>query len=279
MDKHTQIERAQAFRRMHDRSAILLLPNAWDAGSARLFARRGFAAIATTSGGVAWSLGYADGEQAPLAEVLAAIARITRVVELPVTVDIEAGYGTTPEAVAATVRAVIDAGAVGINLEDGLPAPATLRASDDAAERIHAARAAATAAGVPIVINARVDTWIHGAATSEVARLEDAIARAKAYLAAGADCIYPIGLGDGTTLAALVRALDAPINVGARPGLPDLAELARLGIARVSTATRLATVALGAADQAARALLQSGRFDALASELSHADAQQLFAPA
>lgn len=279
MDKHTQIERAQAFRRMHDRSAILLLPNAWDAGSARLFARRGFAAIATTSGGVAWSLGYADGEQAPLAEVLAAIARITRVVELPVTVDIEAGYGATPEAVAATVRAVIDAGAVGINLEDGLPAPATLRASDDAAARIHAARAAATAAGVPIVINARVDTWIHGAATTEVARLEDAVARAKAYLAAGADCIYPIGLGDGTTLAALVRALDAPINVGARPGLPDLAELARLGIARVSTATRLATVALGAADHAARALLQSGRFDALASELSHADAQQLFAPA
>lgn len=276
MDRQTQIDRAQAFRRMHDRSAILLLPNAWDAGSARLFARHGFAAVATTSAGVAWSLGYADGEQAPLAEVLAAIARITRVVELPVTADIETGYGETPEAVAATVRAVIAAGAVGINLEDGRPGHGPLRSVEEAAARIRAARGAADAAGVPIVINARVDNWLQDDATAAAERLADAVRRAQAYRAAGADCIYPIGLGDRATLAALVQAIDAPVNVAAGPGVPDLAELARLGVARVSTATRFATLALAAVDRAAAALLESGRFDGLASAFTYPDAQRLF---
>lgn len=271
-----QVGKAQAFRRMHDRAAILLLPNAWDAGSARLFARRGFAAVATTSAGVAWSLGYADGEQAPLAEVLAAIARITRVVELPVTADIETGYGETPADVAATVRAVIAAGAVGINLEDGRPGHGPLRPVEEAAVRIRAAREAADAAGVPIVINARVDNWMQHDAAAPAERLADAVQRAQAYLAAGADGIYPIGLDDRGTLAALARAVDAPINVAAGPGMPDLAELARLGVARVSTATRFATLAMAAVDHAAAAMLESGRFDSLVSAFTYADAQQLF---
>ena len=273
MDRQSQIDKAQAFRNMHDRSSILLLPNAWDAGSARLFAQRGFSAIATTSGGMAWSLGHADGEQAPLAEVVAAIARITRTVSVPVTADIEAGYGDTPTAVGDTVRAVIEAGAVGINLEDGWRKG--LRDCVEAAERIAAARAAATAAGVPIVINARVDGWITPAA-DETVRFTDAVRRARAYLAAGADCIYPIGLGDATALAALVKSINAPVNVGARPGMPGLAELARIGVARVSAATRFAAIALGAVDQAAQTMRESGGFDSLASSLSHADLQQLF---
>jgi 2-methylisocitrate lyase-like PEP mutase family enzyme len=276
MDMQVQVDRAQAFRQMHDRAAILLLPNAWDAGSARLFARRRFAAIATTSAGVAWSLGYADGEQAPLAEVLAAIARITRVVELPVTADIETGYGEAPADVAATVRAVIAAGAVGINLEDGRPGHGPLRPVDEAAARIRAAREAADAAGVPIVINARVDNWMQHGAANPAERLADAVQRAQAYLTAGADGIYPIGLDDRATLAALARAIDAPINVAAGPGMPDLAELARLGVARVSTATRFATLAMAAVDHAAAAMLESGRFDSLASAFTYADAQQLF---
>lgn len=280
MDMQKQVEKAQALRRLHDRSSILLLlPNAWDAGSARLFARRGFAAIATTSAGVAWSLGYADGEQAPLAELLAVIARITRVVELPVTADIETGYGETPAEVAATVQAVIAAGAVGINLEDGSPGHGALRPCTAAAARIRAARAAATAAGVPIVINARVDNWLQPDDVDAPARFADAVQRAQAYLAAGADCIYPIGLSDPATLAALVQAIDAPINVAAAPGVPDLAELARLGIARVSTATRFATMAMAAVDHAAGVLLESGRFDCLASAFAYADAQRLFEPA
>jgi 2-methylisocitrate lyase-like PEP mutase family enzyme len=273
MDGQRQADQARAFRKMHDRSGVLLLPNAWDAGSARLFARRGFAAVATTSGGVAWSLGYADGERAPLDEVLAAVARIARVVDLPVTADIETGYGATPAAVGETVRSVIEAGAVGINLEDGVHGG--LRDPAEAVERIAAARAAGEASGVPVVINARVDAWMHPAA-DETARFADALHRARSYLAAGADCIYPIGLVDGATLAALVRELDAPVNVGARPGVPGLAELARIGVARVSTATRLAAIALGAADAAARAMLASGGFDSLEAPFGHAEAQGLF---
>ncbi|KZC15649.1 carboxyvinyl-carboxyphosphonate phosphorylmutase [Rhodanobacter sp. FW510-R12] len=276
MDKQVQVDRAQALRRMHDRSTILLLPNAWDAGSARLFARRGFAAIATTSAGMAWSLGYADGERAPLAEVLAAIARMTRVVDLPVTADIETGYGETPAQVAATVRAVIAAGAVGVNIEDGAPGHGALRPPAVAAARVRAAREAADAAGVPIVINARVDNWMQHEEGAAAPRLADAVQRAKAYLAAGADCIYPIGLADGATLAALVQAIDAPVNVAAGPGVPGLAELTRLGVARVSTATRFATLALAAVDRAAVAMQESGRFDGLAAGFTYADAQRLF---
>jgi len=174
------------------------------------------------------------------------------------------------------VQAVIEAGAVGINLEDSLPNHA-LRDCTDAAERIHAARSATTMAGVPIVINARVDCWMLPA-TDEDERFKDAVHRAKAYLAAGADCVYPIGLGDIATLAAFVKALDAPANVGARPGVPGLAELAQLGVARVSTATRFATIALGAVDNAAQAMCDSGGFDSLGPSLTHPDVQRLFAP-
>lgn len=276
MNIEAQILKAQAFRKMHDRSAILVLPNAWDAVTARLFARLGFAAVATTSGGVAWSLGYPDGEHAPLAEVVAATGRIARAVDVPVTADIEAGYGATPGEVADTVRAVIETGAVGINLEDGLHAPGALRELEAAAERIRAAREAAAATGVPIVINARTDTYLlkHGASDAE--RFDETVRRANAYLAAGADCIFPIGLGDSATLGALVKALEAPINVAARPGMPGLVELARLGVARVSTATRFATLALSAVERAAKELRESGRFESLGAALTHPDVQRLF---
>jgi 2-methylisocitrate lyase-like PEP mutase family enzyme len=271
-----QIRKAQAFRKMHDRSKILVLPNAWDAVTARLFARLGFAAVATTSGGVAWSLGYPDGEHAPLAEVVAASGRIAHAVDLPVSVDMEAGYGATPEAVADTVRAIIETGAVGINLEDGLHARGTLRELGAATDRIHAAHDAAAAAGVPMVINARTDTYLLKYGASDDERFDETVRRGKAYLAAGADCIYPIGLGDAATLRALVQALDAPINVAARPGIPNVAELARLGVTRVSTATRFATIALSAVERAAKELLTSGRPECLESALTHPDLQRLF---
>ncbi|MEO7051386.1 MAG: isocitrate lyase/phosphoenolpyruvate mutase family protein [Rhodanobacter sp.] len=262
---------------MHDRRQLLLLPNCWDAGSARLFVQRGFAAVATTSAGVAWSLGYADGECAPLADVLAALARIARVVGVPITADIETGYGDTPADVAATVTAVIAAGAVGVNIEDGMRGHGPLRDAADATSRIRAARLAADASGVPIVINARVDHWMQHDAVAPSARLADAIDRAKSYLAAGADCIYPIGLADPATLRVLVEAINAPINVAAGSTMPDLHALETIGVARVSTATRFATVALGAVDHALGVMRASGSFAALASDFSYADAQQLFA--
>ena len=127
-----------------------------------------------------------------------------------------------------------------------------------------------------MVINARTDTYMLKYGASDAARFDETVRRAKAYLAAGADCIYPIGLGDGATLGALVKALDVPINVAARPGIPSVAELARLGIARVSTATRFATVALSAVESAAKELFESGRFECLGAALTHPDLQQLF---
>jgi len=278
MDKSAQIERATRFRNLHDRSRVLLLPNAWDAASARIFADLGFAAIATTSGGVAWSLGHADGEQLPLADVVAASARIAGATTLPVSVDFEAGFGDETADVARSVAALITAGVAGLNIEDGVRHE-SLRTVDDAAARVAAARAAAQASGVPLVINARVDVWMVGSRASEEQKLADALQRARAYLAAGADCVYPIGLVDAGQIAAFVRALESPVNVGARPGLPDMDTLSRLGVARVSTATRLATVAYSAARDAARALLVSGGFDALEARFGYPDMQRISAPA
>lgn len=275
MNRQFQVEQAERFRAMHDRKRVLLLPNAWDAGSARMLADLGFDAIATTSGGVAWSLGHADGEQAPFAEVLAAIQRIVRSARLPVTADFEAGHGDTPERVAESVRAVIDAGVVGINLEDGIRHE-VLRDVDDAARRISAARRAAQESGVPIVINARIDVWMVGFGGDDAERLAEATRRASAYLTAGADCLYPIGLADPTTIAAFCKAVDAPVNIAARVGLPDLAELGRLGVARVSTATRLATIAFSAAREAAVILRDGGRFDGLDAPFNYEHMQKLF---
>lgn len=271
-----QSELAQRFRALHDRRNLLVLPNAWDAGSARVFADLGFDAIATTSGGVAWSLGYADGERAPLAEVTAAIRRMVRVTPLPLSVDFESGYGESPEAVAASVREVIAAGAVGINLEDGIRHE-RLRSSDDAARRIAAAREAARAAGVPIVINARVDLWIVASDASTDERVEEALRRARAYLSAGADCIYPIALAEPEVIARFCLALDAPVNIGVRAGMPGVAELARLGVARISTATRLAALALSCAREAARELRCDGSLDRLQSPFGYPDMQRLMA--
>lgn len=275
MDQHIQIQRAQRFRALHDRRRVLLLPNAWDAGSARIFADIGFDAVATTSAGVAWALGYPDGEGTPLDEVLAVVERIVRVTPLPVTVDFEAGYGDSPEAVAANVRRLIETGAVGINLEDGVRHE-YLRDIDDAARRVAAARQAADEAGVPIVINARVDNWMVGGDDDEDTRVAEALRRARAYLEAGADCIYPIGVSSPELIGRLCAAIDAPVNVGVRPGLPDMAELGRLGVARVSAATRLATVAFSAACDAAKRMRAGGRFDGLDSSLAYGDIQRLF---
>lgn len=275
MERQRQVELAEHFRSLHHSGEVLLLPNAWDAASARLFTDLGFGAIATTSGGIAWSLGHPDGEVAPLSQVLDAVRRIVAVTQLPVSVDFEAGYGAHPDDVAASVCALIDTGAVGINLEDGI-AHTHLRETSDAAARVAAARVAADESGIPIVINARVDTWIVGGETSTEQRIEETVRRGRAYLDAGADCIYPIALADPAAIATVCEHLDAPVNIGARVGLPDLAKLGALGVTRVSLGTRLASIALGAARDAASAILDTGAFDTLATTFTHEDAQRLF---
>jgi 2-methylisocitrate lyase-like PEP mutase family enzyme len=277
MNQAEQAQQAELFRNKHAGPRLLLLPNAWDAMSARAFVAAGFDAIATTSGGVAWSLGYADGEQAPWNEVVAATARIVRVAQVPVTADIEAGYGETPDAVMRSVTEIIEAGAVGVNLEDGTShGPIPIRSPENAADRLRAAREAAKAAAVPIVINGRTDLYLRNIG-DEASRFDETVERGRAYLAAGADCVYPIGLRDPATIGRLVKALGAPININVRAGSPSVAELEALGVARASTASQLALMAMSMTRQVADELRATGRFDTLAPAMAQADAQHLFA--
>jgi 2-methylisocitrate lyase-like PEP mutase family enzyme len=278
MNQAEQASKAEAFRALHRGPRLLLMANAWDAITARLFEAEGFAAVATTSGGVSWALGYPDGEAAPWDEVVGQTARIARAVAVPVTADIEAGFGDTPEAVGRSIGEIIRGGVVGVNLEDGLRSGTPpIRTIDDAVARIRAAREAARAAGVPIVINARTDVYIKNIG-DEQSRFDEAVARGRAYLAAGADCFYPITLRDPATIGRLVQALKAPININVRAGYPSVTELEALGVARVTTATQLTLVALDATRRVAREIKASGSFDAINPAIGHPEMQQLLAP-
>jgi 2-methylisocitrate lyase-like PEP mutase family enzyme len=222
---------------LHHGSDVLVLPNAWDAASARVVAEAGFPAVATTSSGVSAALGWADGEHTPPDQMFGALARIARVVDVPVTADIEAGYGLSPEQV---VQRMLGAGVVGCNLEDtDHAAGRTLRDAEAQAARLAAVRRAAQAAGVNIVLNARVDVFLRQAPEAGPP-IDEAIRRGRLYLDAGADCVFPIGAPDPGTIAALVDGIPGPINViaGFR-GAPGVSRLRELGVRRVSFAGRL----------------------------------------
>ena len=273
MNRAHQIDMARSFLARHHARPILLLPNAWDALSARLFVAAGFDALATTSGGVAWALGYPDGESAPWPEVVAATARIVRCAQVPVTADIETGYAATPAEITAHVREIIGTGIVGINIEDGLHGP--MRTVEDAAARLRAAREAAQQEGVPIVINARCDIF-HLQHGEENARFAATVDRCKAYVAAGADCVSPFGLRDTSVIAALVKAVGAPVNVTGRAGMPDAAALEKIGVARITVASAPALVAMSGIQKLAAELRATGGFEMLTGTFRHPDAQKLF---
>jgi len=274
MEQSEQVKRAHALRALHRPPPILLLPNAWDLMSARIFADAGYPAIATTSGGVAWALGYADGEKTPWADVVKATAGIAAAVSVPVTADIEAGYGQTPNAVARHVVEIAQSGAAGVNLEDG--AGGGLRSVEDAAARIAAASRAVAEVGRDIVINARTDVYLHGAGDA-TAKREEAIRRGEAYLAAGADCVYVFALTDLATITSITRALAAPVNIMGRAGTPPLAALESAGVARVSIATGATLVVVSLLQQLAKDLRAKGDFGTLEHRMTRAEAQQLFA--
>lgn len=273
MDRARQAETATQFLARHHAPPVLLLPNVWDGLSARLFVAAGFDALATTSGGVAWALGYCDGEAAPWAEVAAATARIVRCARVPVTADIEAGYGQTPAEVGDRVAEIIQAGVVGINLEDGLRGG--IRDIENAAARIRAARDAAQRHNVPIVINARCDVFFLGRGEAEQ-QFAEAVTRCEAYRRAGADCVYPFGLRDPATIAAFVNSIDVPVNITGRPGMPDAAALEQIGVARITIASAPALVAMSAIQKVAAELKAEKGFASLAAPLRHPDAQNLF---
>lgn len=264
---NAQRERAETLRALHD--STLVLPNAWDAASAAVIARAGAAAIATTSGGIAWSAGKPDGHGLTREEMVELVRRITGVVDVPVTVDIEGGYGPAPEDVTATVRGVVAAGAVGINLEDSRAPGGPLFDRQEQAERVRAARAAATAAKLPeLWINVRTDVYLFGVGEPE-GRLAEVVARAEAYAEAGADSLFVPGLVDLDTLGTLVKESPLPINAMVWPGAPTVAELAAVGVRRVSVGTAIAQAAYRVAERAAEELLAQGTYDALVDGIDY----------
>ncbi|MGH8793512.1 MAG: isocitrate lyase/PEP mutase family protein [Stackebrandtia sp.] len=261
----TNADRHARFRSLHVPGRPLCLPNAWDVASARVIEDAGAAAVATTSAGVAWSLGRPDGDKLDRDRAVDLIARTAAAVAAPVTADIESGYASTVNDIPDTIAGVVQAGAVGVNIEDALAGGDTpLRPIDEQAERLAAARAAA--AGIPLFVNARVDTYLLGVG-DPAARFDATVERAAAYLRSGADGIFVPGVVDLDVVAALVEAVAAPLNVMAGPGAPTVKELADVGVARISLGPGIAMAAYAVAATSAREFLAQGTYSSLEAGL------------
>jgi 2-methylisocitrate lyase-like PEP mutase family enzyme len=255
-----QKQKAEDFRRMHQAPPILVLPNAWDVASARIFASVGARAIATSSAGVAFVLGYPDGQKIPRRLMIESIARIAASVDLPVTADVESGYGPGVADATETAQAVIDAGAIGLNFEDATNDPAhPLFPVDTQRKRIEAVRDAAERAGIPLVINARTDVFL-GEVGEPSTRFAETVRRVNAYRQSGADCLFIPGVTDADTIRRLVRELAGPLNILVGPGAPPIAELQSIGVSRVSVGSQIARATLATARDAARELLEKGTY-------------------
>ncbi len=276
MTSSTQKDQAAHFRALHHGTAPLLIGNAWDATSAVILERAGFQAIATTSSGVAAAFGYPDGERISRDMLIELVARMARVVTCPLSVDLEAGYGASIDAVLQTVRAIIEAGAVGLNIEDSAKQPA--RSLVDIASQVallKAIRELGQSMDVPLVINARTDVYLLGAGDAE-SRFDEALRRAQAYREAGADCFFPILLNDAQTIAKLAQAVQMPMNILASPATPTIGELARIGVARVSFGGGLMRATLGHLRNVAHELLEQGSYSGLSTALASAEFGKLF---
>jgi methylisocitrate lyase len=231
----TQIEKARLFHSLHSGKRPLTLFNIWDPGSAKAVAESGAHALATGSWSVAAANGYADGESIPLEVALANLGRIASATALPVTADLESGYGRTADEVGNTVRRAIEVGAVGCNLEDSTPADGSLRPLAEQVERLSQARKAAETSGIGFFINARTDIFFQKPPQAhDTEMVEQALERARAYAACGADGLFVPGLIDETLIASLVQASPLPVNIMVGAGTPSLAKLAELGVARIS---------------------------------------------
>ncbi len=263
MDVRVQADKAEQFRRMHAGTRILALPNAWDAVSARILEEAGHPAIATSSAAVAFSLGYPDGQRISRTEMLEAVARIARAVRVPVTADMESGYGTTVKDMMDTAKAVIAAGAIGMNLEDVTGDDETSHVEISLQqETIRAIREASSSLGVPLVLNARTDVYLMPIG-EESTRFERTVERLRAYRQAGADCVFAPGVSDQDTIAKLVKAIAAPLNILASANCPSLAELERMGVARVSAGSAVMRATLGLVRRIAKDWMERGTYDSL----------------
>jgi 2-methylisocitrate lyase-like PEP mutase family enzyme len=261
---------AAIFRQLHDGPQPLRLPNAWDAGSARLFESLGAAAIATTSAGLAWALGYADGGKLPADAAIHAAAGIARVLTVPLSVDMENGYADDAATIGETIRRLLDVGVAGINIEDGTRAPAVLAA------KIEAIRNAAAKAGTDIFVNARTDVYLANLADAS-RRIDETLSRGAIYRAAGADGLFVPGLHEPAEIQAIVAGAGLPLNVMAWPGLIPVDELGQLGVRRFSAGSSISQMLWGQAETLARDFLDSGRSESLAKgAMPYARIQALF---
>ena len=277
MAKASQSELARQFLALHDGRKTLLLPNAWDVASARIFEDAGFPAVGSSSAGVAFALGYPDGQKISRGEMLAVVHRIAEAVHIPMTADVEAGYGTKPEDVAETAREVIAAGAVGMNLEDAIhDKPDALADLNLQIEKIRAVNEISARAGIAFVLNARTDVFLAEIGPAET-RLARAIERLNAYREAGAQSLFVPGVKDKETIAQLVKGVRGPVNILATVGTPPLAELEKLGVARVSVGSGPMRATLGLVSRMARQLHDEGTFSLMTDgAMSYADANRLF---
>ena len=262
---------AKQFRDLHSASELLILPNAWDAGSARLFEDAGAKAIATTSAGVGWALGYPDGNVLPPAKLAVLVEAIGRAIRVPLSVDVEAGYTDDPTKVPGNLKPIIEAGAVGINIEDGEGAPELL------ARKIEQVRKAADGIGVDLFINARTDVYLNQIGPAE-SWVEEAISRAALYQTAGADGLFVPGIVDAPEIEAIAGAIKIPLNVMARPGLPEAKVLAKLGVRRLSAGGAISQVIWHHASELAKRFLQTGDSELIVKDgMSYSKLQDLFA--
>jgi 2-methylisocitrate lyase-like PEP mutase family enzyme len=268
-----QRAKADAFRAMHRDAHILLLPNAWDVASARVLEEAGFGAVATTSAGIAFSLGYPDGQRISRVEMLAVVRRIATKVRVPVTADVEAGYGNSPEAAARTASEVIEAGAVGMNLEDATgDAGNPLLELALQVERVKAVRESRQDIG--IVLNARTDVYLLQVGPPEM-RYDVALGRLAAFRDAGADSVFVPGLQDAGTIGRLIQDLRCPVNILAGPGAPPVAKLQELGVARVSLGSGPMRASLGLFRKIAEELRSSGTYELLTDAIPFADLNRM----
>jgi len=251
-----QSEQAGRFRSLHVPGCPVVLFNAWDAGSARAVAASGASAIATGSWSVAAAHGFGDGEAMPFDLCLANLQRIVGATDLPVTIDLESGYGATPEAVGETVAQAVQAGAIGFNIEDSFPENGSLRDVADQIARLKAARAAADALGVSAFLNARTDLFFQaGPGEHDEAMVEAALERGRAYADAGADGLFVPGLVDERLISLVVEGSTVPVNIMASAATPPKARLAELGVARISHGPGPYRMVMQALEKAARAAL------------------------
>lgn len=262
MNKDRHIQKAHDFRALHHEPKLLVLPNVWDALGARMLESLGYPAVATASAAVAFSMGYDDDEKITFAAMLEAVRRVADSVSVPVTADIERGYAEDLDQLRDNIRRVIATGVVGINIEDNTVEGASLRPVEDQSARIRAVREAAEADGIPLVINARTDVFLRGGDTPKPDLIAETVRRGRAYVEAGADCVYPITLGDVASLKAIRAEIDAPINVYAGESTAPMRDLEAIGIARLSIGPGLLRAALTAMKTIAGELQRGGSYEA-----------------